>query len=230
MLVHHVHFFTSFSVARLLDVLTLHGHVCLVMELLDGTLHPYTRSDASRKPGGAVVSSTHEGGSRALAASRSWGEVVGKGPHTPRTDAPPSDLLWTSAADGPGSDCEGGVVGRRQPGGCPIFVIRHVALQLVGALMLLYDHGLIHTDIKPENILLGIGGDHGCRGRLGSFRLEDCMRGRVMAALQSGWSPARLKVKLCDFGNTIHRSEASRYYNDFDIQTLPYRAPEVRRV
>ena len=34
-------------------------------------------------------------------------------------------------------------------------------------------------------------------------------------------------VRLIDFGNAIRPSEAVRYYDDFEIQSLGYRAPEV---
>ena len=36
-------------------------------------------------------------------------------------------------------------------------------------------------------------------------------------------------VKLVDFGNAIHcvYAEVSLYYDDFELQTLLYRAPEV---
>jgi serine/threonine protein kinase len=39
--------------------------------------------------------------------------------------------------------------------------------------------------------------------------------------------PADFDIRLGDFGNSLHISEASKYYQDFDIQTLSYRAPEV---
>lgn len=120
---------------------------------------------------------------------------------------------------------------------CPAHVIRHVALQLVSALLLLRNHGLIHADIKPENVLLRIegegwrgGGEGGAAAGRGQQKsparrrvgLRDLVRGRArMEGIES------LTVRLCDFGNAIHKSEAYLYYGDFEIQTLAYRAPEA---
>lgn len=39
--------------------------------------------------------------------------------------------------------------------------------------------------------------------------------------------PIDAKVKLGDFGNSLHVSELPQYFVDFEIQSLPYRAPEV---
>lgn len=40
-------------------------------------------------------------------------------------------------------------------------------------------------------------------------------------------SSSNFDVYLGDFGNTIHNSEVALYYTDFELQSLPYRAPEV---
>ncbi|CAM9660935.1 unnamed protein product [Chrysoparadoxa australica] len=68
----------------------------------------------------------------------------------------------------------------------------------MGVLLFLENHSVVHADIKPDNILL----------------VESAEEGRV-------------RVKLCDFGNAVHISEVSLYYEDFEIQTVAYRAPEV---
>ncbi len=131
-----------------------------------------------------------------------------------------------AAAPSTGSSCSGGAGGAGA--GCPTPVIRHVALQLVSALLLLHNHGLIHADIKPENVLVkieqgGAGGGKNGGARGGETRrLRDFMRGRAgMEGMES------LTVRLCDFGSAIHKSEAYLYYGDFEIQTLAYRAPEA---
>ncbi len=35
-------------------------------------------------------------------------------------------------------------------------------------------------------------------------------------------------LKIIDFGNAMFKSEASMYYDSFEVQSLAYRAPEVR--
>lgn len=122
--------------------------------------------------------------------------------------------------------------GKTSPG-CPTHVVRHVALQLVSALLLLHNHGFIHADIKPQNVLLRVKERWRERDAAGGgwrdpspqrVRLQDFMFGQ---AHEGGVES--LTVKLCDFGNAIHKSEAYLYYGDFEIQTLAYRAPEARR-
>ncbi|CAM9741257.1 unnamed protein product [Ectocarpus sp. 4 AP-2014] len=117
-------------------------------------------------------------------------------------------------------------------GGCPVAVIRHVALQLVSALLLLHSHGLIHADVKPENVLLRMEGrrqegeeeeEAGHRGR--PLCLADFVSGRAGGG--GGGGVERLTVKLGDLGSAIHRSETYLFYGDFEIQTLAYRAPEA---
>ncbi|XP_022093013.1 uncharacterized protein LOC110980534 isoform X2 [Acanthaster planci] len=77
-------------------------------------------------------------------------------------------------------------------------LVRKIALQLLQVLGFLRQENVIHADLKPENIL--------CR----------------TGDLSSG-------VKVIDFGNAIHcvYDELSLYYDDFELQTLLYRAPEV---
>ncbi|KAK2174453.1 hypothetical protein NP493_801g02063 [Ridgeia piscesae] len=76
--------------------------------------------------------------------------------------------------------------------------VRQVAVQLLSAVGFLQQHNVIHTDLKPDNLLLQTAGD--CRS-----------------------------VKVIDFGNAIRcvHNELSLYYDDFELQTLVYRAPEV---
>ncbi|XP_066279202.1 uncharacterized protein [Branchiostoma lanceolatum] len=76
-------------------------------------------------------------------------------------------------------------------------IIKKVAIQLLQVLGFLLRGNVIHADLKPENVL-AVSGD-----------------------LDS--------VKVIDFGNAIHSvpEEISLYYDDFELQTLLYRAPEV---
>lgn len=225
------------SVVKLLDAFTFRGHYCLVMELLERSLLAYTmrgmagqeshehmratarrdhHSDNSSRPrlldqrsqdpslgrrsAHEITPATID---RSPQASSGWGGSVGLGLRTP------------PSADTPK---------------VPTQVIRQVALQLVSALLLLHNQGLVHADIKPENVLLRVDGEHmtatlGQKSGTMPFSLEDIMHG---GARWNGCSTARLTVKLCDFGNAIHSTEARLYYDDFEIQTLAYRAPEVR--
>jgi serine/threonine protein kinase len=64
--------------------------------------------------------------------------------------------------------------------------------------------GVIHADLRPENVLL--------REGVGEWDAE---------------APPVFKVKLADFGNAFRASEAGAYHDDFELQTLSYRAPEV---
>lgn len=238
------------SVVRLGDAITYRGHFCLVMELYDGSLSRVGvgRDEAQRKGNCApAVTSPHhavpdeallgpspsclehrirhqKGGSRrrsdipaewnnsVLMGAREWGR--GGDAEAP---VPPSSYAHVSSKEGREDRRAAG----SPPGtGCPIHVIRHVAFQLVSALLLLHNHGLIHADIRPENVFLKIVGD---RKEIGhGVCLEDFMRGRPGAT-----ETERLTVNLGDFGNAIHKSEASLYYGDFEFQTLAYRAPEV---
>ncbi|XP_072031397.1 uncharacterized protein [Amphiura filiformis] len=76
--------------------------------------------------------------------------------------------------------------------------IRKVTIRLLQVLGFLQQENVIHADLKPENVL--------CRSD----------------NLSSG-------IKVIDFGNAIHcvYDELSLYYDDFELQTLLYRAPEV---
>ncbi|CAM9380282.1 unnamed protein product [Hapterophycus canaliculatus] len=231
-------------VARLVDSLTYRGHNCLVMELFDGSLshmgvggHAAYRWPAVTRPGQADARTVREAGpsrlkhgiwhtkSRSLPRSeisaglndgpgaRGWGRV-----EVVETSMPPSSCQVHVGSRDVRDNRESAV---SPPGaGCPTHVIRHVAFQLVSALLLLHNHGLIHADIRPDNILVRVEGRQEEIDRGGC--LEDCLRGRAgMTGIES------LTVKLGDFGSTIHKSEAHLYYKDFEFQTLAYRAPEV---
>ncbi|KAL3873269.1 hypothetical protein ACJMK2_036405 [Sinanodonta woodiana] len=76
--------------------------------------------------------------------------------------------------------------------------IRKVALHLLASVGFLHQQNIIHADLKPENILL-----------------------KDRSDLDS--------VHIVDFGNALNyvHKEVSLYYNDFELQTPLYRAPEV---
>lgn len=75
--------------------------------------------------------------------------------------------------------------------------IRKVAVQILAALAFLRQQGYIHADLKPENILM----------------VNDSSGG--------------VQLKLIDFGNAMDVTEQALYHDDFEVQSLFYRAPEL---
>jgi dual specificity tyrosine-phosphorylation-regulated kinase 2/3/4 len=76
--------------------------------------------------------------------------------------------------------------------------IRRFAIQLLNALAFLRKLRIIHSDIKPENVLL-------------------------KSKSKTGTCVCKVGIKLIDFGTSMHTHE-----NGFDyIQSRYYRAPEV---
>ena len=86
--------------------------------------------------------------------------------------------------------------------------LRAVAWQLLVFLQFLQREGIVHADLKPANVLVAErrtrGGDCGLEAALGYQQ-----------------------VKVIDFGNAFRIENAEMYYNDFELQSLAYRAPEV---
>jgi serine/threonine protein kinase len=92
-----------------------------------------------------------------------------------------------------------------RPFSLPTSCMRKLAMQLLVSLSFLSSQGVIHADIRPENVLL-----------------------RDFSAGKRGHGRApSLKVKLSDLGNSFSVSESGAYHDDFELQTLAYRAPEV---
>lgn len=81
----------------------------------------------------------------------------------------------------------------------PLKHVRLVAVKMLTALAFCERQRIIHADLKPENILLQIPPE------------ED----------------TEIEFKLCDFGNAMSCDDTSVYYDTFELQSLPYRAPEV---
>jgi len=101
---------------------------------------------------------------------------------------------------------------------CPTFpscpfrqdALRKVASQLLLGLSFLHDRmGYIHADLKPDNIL---------KCRTGVFI---AVQGVTIVSTNS------MKLKIIDLGNAVPIDKTGMYYNDFEIQSIHYRAPEV---
>ncbi|KAL0047800.1 hypothetical protein WJX82_000227 [Trebouxia sp. C0006] len=76
--------------------------------------------------------------------------------------------------------------------------LRKIATQLLGCLALMHSKGVVHADIKPENILLTSPPESGNVG-----------------------------VKLIDLGNCFSPTGTDTSRISFEMQTLPFRAPEA---
>lgn len=95
---------------------------------------------------------------------------------------------------------------------CPTrqVALRKVAAQLLLGLSVLHDQmGYIHADLKPENILR-------CRGGAAVNDYSENLD-----------SASSMKLKLIDLGNALPIGRANIYYDDFEVQSIHYRAPEV---
>ena len=91
--------------------------------------------------------------------------------------------------------------------------IQIIALSLLTGLSYMHSEGLIHADIKPENIYLQFDEN---------FILDPKQLRRLNEI------PDSFKIKIGDFSNSFHTSEVKFEQSvDYEVQSLPYRAPEV---
>eukprot|EP00960_Hanusia_phi_P037737 753088-Hanusia_phi.AAC.14 len=86
--------------------------------------------------------------------------------------------------------------------------LQKLSFQLLTSLSFLASNGIVHADIRPENVLLRESPWKKATGRDAS-------------------KPISIKVKLADMGNSFRIKNSSAYHDDFELQTLCYRAPEV---
>ncbi|KAK9054550.1 hypothetical protein SSX86_025628 [Deinandra increscens subsp. villosa] len=95
----------------------------------------------------------------------------------------------------------------------PIDLVREIGRQLLECIAFMHDLRLIHTDLKPENVLLVSPEyvkvpDYKCSSRDGSF---------------SKRVPKSSAIKVIDFGSTTYDRQDQTYI----VSTRHYRAPEV---
>eukprot|EP01033_Poteriospumella_lacustris_P005081 gene5081-3628_t len=105
---------------------------------------------------------------------------------------------------------------------------------------------IIHGDLKPENCFI----ESGSSNMAPAVQQDTILRNRPSSS-SVGRSPLPLhrlgpddvtsnhnskplssipvdaRIKLGDFGNSLHFSEIHQYFEEYEIQSLPYRAPEV---
>jgi serine/threonine protein kinase len=93
--------------------------------------------------------------------------------------------------------------------------IRKLSVQLMCCLQFLEKQHVIHADLKPENILL----------RTPLHQLA--ARALASPSSSSSSSSSFIQLVVADFGNAMTTSESRAYYDDFELQSLFYRAPEV---
>lgn len=117
----------------------------------------------------------------------------------------------------------------------PLFLdnLRSLTTSLFSALWVLKSEGVIHADIKPENIFVSTA--------LSAYPLSQMMHHRSHSSNRStekymkseklyrdlGADSHELKFHLGDFGNAFLLSEAMKFYREFNIQSMPYRSPEI---
>jgi len=114
--------------------------------------------------------------------------------------------------------------------------LKRIATHLLAALCMMRKEGAIHADIKPENCFVLLGDSATATAAPASTSASAPAATAAAAAAVGGAPfheglgrlPDAFELRLGDFGNSVHVSEVAQYYADFDMQTLPYRAPEVR--
>ncbi|KAL3658782.1 hypothetical protein V7S43_016148 [Phytophthora oleae] len=177
------------AVVRLLETFEEQGHFCLVLELLGAPVLDVGRWGPWRQAPGGV---------RAF----KWKLQLIK---RKRRRSPPRDAGIQS------SEGRETVEAVSAP---PLSLVdvRQMAVHLCGALAFLHNQGLIHADVKPENVVRS-----NAEAPMGSSSLLP---------------PCSSPVKLVDFGNCLDASDLAAYAEEqatggFDVQTVTYRAPEV---
>lgn len=127
--------------------------------------------------------------------------------------------------------------------GLPLNLVKSITKQMLEGLDLLHRQcGIIHTDMKPENILLCLNQDQICSlaslstnvNRSSSFDLTDALENVQLNSPKASRSSSKqemmleldgetIEIKIADLGNACW---VNRHFTN-DIQTRQYRAPEI---
>ncbi|KAI9102409.1 kinase-like protein [Phlyctochytrium arcticum] len=91
----------------------------------------------------------------------------------------------------------------------PPYQIQQLGAQIIEAVAFLHDLGLVHTDLKPENLMLE---DNTTRTILGPRRTSKSRKELV-----------KTSIRLIDFGSAIFEED----YHSSVVSTRHYRAPEI---
>jgi serine/threonine protein kinase len=123
--------------------------------------------------------------------------------------------------------------------------LKRIAFQLLLGLLKLQQEGIIHGDIKPENCFIThsthdkdptifklCDDDNSSIYSISSFTnsnpLIDLKKGSKTMVKIGSLANRNSTVVLGDFGSSFHsQSELSAHFAQFDVQSMPYRAPEV---
>ncbi len=102
--------------------------------------------------------------------------------------------------------------------------LRRIALDLASALNVLRAEGILHCDIKPENLFIYSRSWKGNRSVSATTDLKGSSGKRLLS-----WShiPDDFIIKIGVFGSSCLTSEVSKHFVDFAVQSLPYRCQEV---
>ncbi|KAF5476688.1 hypothetical protein F2P56_003402 [Juglans regia] len=101
----------------------------------------------------------------------------------------------------------------------PIDLVREIGRQLLECVAFMHDLSLIHTDLKPENVLL-VSSDY--------VKVPDCRDYKSYSRSSKDGSyykrvPKSSSIKVIDFGSTTYERQDQNYI----VSTRHYRAPEV---
>lgn len=102
--------------------------------------------------------------------------------------------------------------------------LKKVAYQLLTGIWILHKEGIIHTDLKPENCFISNPTSNSSSSAAASAQTSESNHSPYTYLRQL---PPDFQLKLADFSNSIHNSEISTYFDDFSLQSPPYRSPEI---